>query len=166
MCILPPLKFAPPADGISLLRDGNAGSSLRAPSVVCSTPTQKLYFAAGIFHSQSLRITAPLLRFSLLGSNCESITAAAISPTWRSKVCRYHWWTNPIRKHHRLSKSLSEQTNHAGNRDQHSEAAWSFWLQKTKVNSKAGQARSIQSFSFQRNICFILKNPSILNTFL
>jgi len=54
-------KFAPPADGVPPLGDGNADSSLRIPSFVGSTPTQNPRSAAGISPSQSLKFTAPLI---------------------------------------------------------------------------------------------------------
>jgi len=58
-------------------------------------PAQSFYSAVGIFSSQSFRITTLLMWFLLLGSSHKSNSATEIFSTWRSKVCRYHWWDYP-----------------------------------------------------------------------
>jgi len=62
------------------------------------------------------------------------------------------------------AKPLPRQTNHVGNKNQHSQEVWSFWFQK--ANCKANHARSKQTFPFQRNLyMFYSGNLYIPNTY-
>ena len=159
-----PRKSAPPADGIPQLGDSSTDFRLRAPSVVASTPTWNLFFAAWI----------PPLRVPNSHSP-DGISSTRKQP-WTQFHCMdfphseanslpVHWWDYPhLETTLSLAKPLPKQTNHADNEDQRSEEAWSFWF--LKVNGKASQARFKQLFPFQRNMSFILKSSSILNAFL
>jgi len=160
----------------SLYRLQTINSSSRTPSVVDSILTRSPYSAVGIPPSQSILFTSPLMgrtptpkqpwtqlhcrNFPHSDARILQISLMGLPITW--KQCR------------KLIKSLPRQTDHADDKDQHSEEAWSYQIQK--ANGKTSQVRSKHTFSFQTNLykhfhfkeiytCFIPNNPTILNTF-
>jgi len=85
--------------------------------------------------------------------------------TRRPKVCRLRWWDYP---HSGITpqdyQTTSRINHHTGDRDQHSEEAWTyqFW----KANSKASQARSKQTFSFQRHLYIFYSEKSFHSEYI
>ena len=110
-------KYAPPADWIPPLGDDNADSSLRAPSIVSSTPTWNPYSAVGIYPYQSPRITASLWDFP--HSEATPIPLRGFLSLGGQEFAGTTDWTTLFR----YTAGFSGQTKHVGNKDQHSEEA-------------------------------------------
>ena len=90
--------------------------------------------AVGIYPSQSPMVTALLMGFPQLRSDCELTLLLGFSPSevqlcsrdfpqWRIKICRYLCRTIPTREHHKPTKLFTGQVTYPGVKDKHSEEA-------------------------------------------
>jgi len=141
------------------------------PTGIC-TPSS--YPLPGAKHKNQPMDQTPLLGFSLLGwpsavgfpplevptllwdfSHSESYqishSAAEISFTRRPKVCRYCWWDYP----HSGTTPQVYQIAHMPNQTPRSwrPTLWEDMTDFKQANAKAIQAKSKQTFSFQRHMC-------------